>query len=94
MSPTLRKLSALFLFVFIGLSACTDHDIETNLPALTTLESFGSSGYQLQVDRIGDKPILEYGIVYTSYFRGVGNHNLSPPLQIPRSSLKTRWFQV
>jgi hypothetical protein len=66
--------------VFIGLSACTDHDIEANLPALTTLKSFGSSGYQIQVDRIGDKPVLEYGIAYTSYVRGVGNHKLSPTI--------------
>jgi hypothetical protein len=59
---------------------CRDHTIETNLPALTTLKSFGSSGYQIQVDRIGDKPVSEYGIAYTSYFRGVGDHNLSPTI--------------
>lgn len=38
------------------------------------------SGYQIQVDEVGDKPVTEYGIVYTAYPRGLGGHNFQPTI--------------
>ncbi|WP_159477333.1 hypothetical protein [Dyadobacter sp. 3J3] len=70
--------TALFFSTLVFLSSCTDHNIEPGVFGLTTLKSFGGSGYQVQIDALGDKPVTEYGIVYTAYPRGLGDHNIQP----------------
>lgn len=88
-----QKLSiistALFFSTLLFLTSCTDHDIESGPLKLTTLKSFGVSGYQIQIDEIGDKPVSEYGIVYTAYVRGVGDHNFNPTIADRKISFTT-----
>lgn len=72
--------TALFFSTLLFLTSCTDHNIESDNLALTTLKSFGGSGYQIQIDALGNKPVSEYGIVYTAYVRGQGDHNFQPTI--------------
>ena len=74
-------LAASFFTTLLILSSCTDHNIAPGPLALTTLKSFGNSGFQIQVDELGDKPVTEYGIVYTAYPRGLGGHNIQPTIE-------------
>lgn len=79
MSQHLKKNSTLLsLFALLFFAACTDHQIETRVTKVTTLKSFGNDGYQIQADEIGDQSVTEYGIAYTAYFRGQGDHNMLP----------------
>ncbi|MBE9463549.1 hypothetical protein ACFP1I_11515 [Dyadobacter subterraneus] len=81
MLQKLKTIStALFFSTLLFFTSCTDHNIESGPLKLTTLKSFGVSGYQIQVDELGDKPVSEYGIVYTSYPRGLGGHNFEPTI--------------
>ena len=73
------------LFCLVSLlSACTkDHDIPASKIDIRTLAfepSIISTVFKIQTNALGDKPITEHGVVYTAYFRGVGNHNLEPTI--------------
>ena len=74
-----------FLFCSVMLlSACTkDHDVPSpvvDIRTLTFQPSTLSTVFKIQANALGDKPITEHGVVYTAYFRGVGNHNLEPTI--------------
>jgi len=66
-------------------SACTkDHELPGSYLDIHTLPmhpSTLSTTFAIGTNALGDKPILEHGIVYTAYFRGVGNHNLEPTIE-------------
>ena len=78
------KITLLISLVFI--QGCTDH-VNPRSTQLTTLPFVVENGrfiFSLQGDQLGDSPVKEYGIVYTSYFRGVGNHNIVPTVDDSR----------
>ena len=86
-------LSATVLFVLFAVSACSlqDHNIPTLPISIKTLPIEFDSGtwFNVQVDNLGDKAVKEYGAVYTSYYKGVGNHNYQPTIANARVKFST-----
>ncbi|SDF55992.1 hypothetical protein SAMN04487996_111145 [Dyadobacter soli] len=85
--PSAHRLSSHLVFlvlVMAMLSSCVkDHQIPTSQIQILTL-SFSpatqSTVFRIQATQLGDQPIIEHGVVFTAYFRGVGNHNQLPTI--------------
>lgn len=80
-----KSIITIALFLCLGFASCLkDHDLEIVPAVLVTLPfevKNQSYIFSIQVDELGNRKIVEYGIVYTAYYRGVGDHNLFPTLQ-------------
>jgi len=76
------SLNVLLILVMTLLSGCTkDHQIPVSQIEIKTLPfslATLSTVFRMEAVRLGDKPVVEHGVVYTAYFRGVGNHNQQP----------------
>lgn len=64
------------------LSSCVkDHQIPASQIEIRTLPfspATQSTVFRIQATQLGDQPIIEHGVVFTAYFRGVGSHNQLP----------------
>lgn len=83
MNKILSKPAFIFTLL-VGLTGCiTDHNIEPVFATMITLPyeyKNQAFDFKIQVDDLGNQSIIEYGIVYTAYFRGQGNHNMLPTI--------------
>lgn len=74
--------TAIFAIILLAFS-CNDHVAPGSCLSIKTLpfEHVDTSTiFKIQVENQCEKPVKEYGIVYTAYFRGVGNHNIDPTI--------------
>lgn len=77
----MKTLTIAILSMILLVFSCNDHvipDSELSFKTLPFEHADTTTIFKIQVDDQGKKPVKEYGIVYTAYFRGVGNHNLDP----------------
>jgi len=77
----MKALPIAILSLILLTFSCDDHVIPNGNLLLKTLpfEHVNTTTiFKIQVDHQGKKPVIEYGIVYTAYFRGAGNHKLDP----------------
>jgi hypothetical protein len=75
----MKALSITFIFFLFVTFSCTDHVSPSTELSIKTLP-FELRVFKVQVDNLGAKAVTQYGIVYTVYPRGVGNHNLDPTI--------------
>lgn len=68
--------------VMAMLSSCVkDHQIPASQIEIRTLPfspTTQSTIFRMEAIQLGDQEIIEHGVVFTAYFRGVGNHNQLP----------------
>lgn len=85
-SKTHQPASHLVFLVFVTamLSSCVkDHQIPASQIEIRTLPfspATQSTVFRIQATQLGDQSIIEHGVVFTAYFRGVGNHNQLPTI--------------
>lgn len=79
-----RYISVIFFFTLILTGCITDHDLEIVPTVLLTLPfEYKNQNFvfSIQAEQLGNRKVTEYGIVYTAYYRGVGDHNLFPTVE-------------
>lgn len=79
----MRTLPIAILSMILLAFSCNDHVIPDSQLSFRTLpfEHVDTTTiFRIQVEDQGNKPVREHGIVYTAYFRGVGNHNQNPTI--------------
>lgn len=88
------SLSVLLMLAMALLSGCTkDHQIpifEIEIRTLPFSLATQSTVFRMEAVQLGDKPIVEHGVVYTAYFRGVGNHNQLPTTRDNKVAFDTK----
>lgn len=73
------SLVVLLLTLLLGLSRCMDHDLAPL--TLRTLPFTTGLTFQVEATELGSKPVTEFGIVYTAYFRASQEpHTMQPTL--------------
>ncbi len=74
--------SVLLVLTMVFLSSCVkDHQIPASQIEIRTLPfslATQSTVFRMEAIQLGDQAIVEHGVVFTAYFRGVGNHNQLP----------------
>lgn len=88
----MKTLSIIIISALFMASSCTDHVTPHSELSIKTLpfEHVNSTTiFKIQVDDQGERPVKEYGIVYTAYYRGTGNHNLDPTIDDNKITFNT-----
>lgn len=87
-------LSVLLMLVMALLPGCTeDHQIPASEIEIRTLPfslATQSTVFRMEAVQLGDQPVVEHGVVYTAYFRGVGNHNQQPTVSDNKVAFDTK----
>ncbi|WP_342088749.1 hypothetical protein [Dyadobacter sp. OTU695] len=88
------SLIILLMLVMTLFSGCTkDHQIPVSEIEIRTLPfslATQSTVFRMEAVQLGDQPVVEHGVVYTAYFRGVGNHNQLPTVSDNKVAFDTK----
>jgi hypothetical protein len=86
--------SVFLVLAMIFLSSCVkDHQIPASQIEIRTLPfspATQSTVFRMEAVQLGDQDIIEHGVVFTAYFRGVGNHNQLPTVSDSKVPFDTK----